>query len=364
MTSPLFRPLQLGPLKLPNRVLMSPMTRNRATQPGDEPSELNATYYAQRSSAGLILTEATQISPQGKGLAYTPGMYNDAQVAGWKLVTEAVHATGGRIHAQLWHVGRLSHEFFHGGAPPVSASAVPTKTHVFLSAKRGFAPASPPRALTTEEVGQVVTDFRRGAERAKEAGFDGVELHGGNGYLIHQFLADNCNRRDDRYGGSIAGRIRFPLEVLGALCEVWGPERVGVRVTPGLPVQGCEESDPEPLYRTFAEECQRLSLAYIDVVEFFGRPADKPERTAPHRAIRESFQGCYFGNGGYDQAQAEASIERGDVDAVLFGKPFISNPDLPERFRRGAELAAWDKATFYGGSSAGYTDYAPLAPTD
>jgi N-ethylmaleimide reductase len=338
------------------------MTRARARQPGDVPGDMNARYYAQRACAGLIITEATQVDPQGKGYAFTPGIYSEEQQQGWQRVTEAVHAAGGRIHAQLWHVGRVSHESFHDGAPPVAPSAKNAEAMIFLGGEQAYAPTSTPRALRTEQIPQVVAMFKRGAEIAKAAGFDGVELHGANGYLVHQFLCESSNLRTDDYGGSIANRTRFAVEVLTAICEVWGGERVGLRVSPGQGVAGCMEDDPVATYSHLVDACNDLGLAYVDVIEFFGSPKKRPEGpNEVQRTIRERFTGCYFAGGGYDQAQAEAALARGDCDAVVFAKPFISNPDLPERFRRGAELARWNKATFYGGADEGYVDYPPLS---
>jgi len=357
----LFEPLTVGALQLPHRVVMAPMTRSRSAQPGDVPRPLNATYYQQRASAALILSEATQVDPQGKGYAYTPGIYSDAQVGGWRLVTDAVHAAGGLIAAQLWHVGRMSHEDFHGGEPPVSSSALAGPGKVWLGGDQPFVPTSAPRALRTEEIPEVVEMFRRGARQAKAAGFDGVELHGANGYLVQQFLSDAVNQRDDAYGGSPRNRVRFAAEVLTALCEVWGSDRVGMRVSPGQGVNGCDESDPVPLYSALCDAVNDLGLAYLDVVEFYGPPKRKPE--APNEVqctIRQRFSGRYLANGGFDLASAERALSRGDADAIIFGKPFVSNPDLPRRLREEAPLQKWDKATFYGGAEAGYTDYPAL----
>ncbi|MEQ9318483.1 MAG: alkene reductase [Polyangiaceae bacterium] len=354
----LLSPLTLGPITLPHRVLMGPMTRARATQPGDVPGPMNARYYAQRASAGLIVSEATQVDPQGKGYAFTPGIYSDEQQDGWKRVSDAVHEAGGRIHAQLWHVGRVSHASFHGGAAPVSASAKNAEAMIFLGGEQPYAPTSTPRALSTDEIADVVGMFRRGAEIAKAAGFDGVELHGANGYLVHQFLCESSNDRTDGYGGSIDGRARFAIEVLTAICEVWDADRVGLRVSPGQGVAGCMEDDPVATYEHLMDACNDLGLAYVDVIEFFGPPTKRPEGPeGVHRAIRERFEGRYFAGGGYDQPRAEAAVARGDCDAVFFAKPFISNPDLPARFERGADLAKWDKSTFYGGAEQGYVDY-------
>lgn len=354
-------PLELGPITLPNRVLMAPMTRARARQPGDVPGAMSARYYAQRASAGLIVTEATQVDPQGKGYAFTPGIYADEQRAGWRRVTDAVHAAGGHIHAQLWHVGRVSHTSFHDGAPPVAPSPLNAEAMIFLGGDNPYAPTSTPRALATEEMAGVVAMFRRGARIAKAAGFDGVELHGANGYLVQQFLCESSNQRNDDYGGDVAGRTRFAIEVLTAICEVWAPDQVGLRISPGQGVAGCLEADPVATYGYLIDACNDLGLGYVDVVEFFGSPKKRPAGpNEVQRMVRARFAGRYFAGGGYDGAQAEAAIARGDCDAVFFAKPFISNPDLPERLVGGAALARWNKATFYGGGAAGYVDYPAL----
>lgn len=360
---PLFRPLELGALRLPNRVLMSPMTRSRAAQPGDIPTELNARYYAQRASAGLIFTEATQVSPQGKGYAYTPGIHSDEQVVGWRRVTEAVHANGGQIVLQLWHVGRMSHVDFHGGEPPVAPSAINANAQIFLDRERGFAPTSTPRALALDELPGIVEQFRRGAERAKQAGFDGVEIHGANGYLLQQFLSDAANQRTDAYGGSIDNRIRLTVEVAEAVADVWGPERVGIRLSPGLGgMSGVTESDVVPLYGALTRQLARIGLAYLDVIEYFGAPDQRPaEPNEVHRLIRRGFSGAYLANGGFTAETARRALAAGHADAASFGAVFLANPDLPERFRRGAELNSPDRATFFGGDARGYTDYPALS---
>ena len=360
-SDPLLRPLALGPLSLPNRVLMAPMTRSRAEQPGDVPGELNARYYAQRASAGLIFTEATQVSPQGKGYAYTPGIHSEAQVAGWSEVTEAVHAAGGRIALQLWHVGRMSHVEFHGGESPVAPSALNAEANIFIGGERGFTPTSDPRALTLAEIPGIVEQYRRGAELAQRAGFDGVEIHGANGYLLHQFLSEQANHRDDAYGGSVANRIKLAVEVSEAVAAVWGGDRVGIRFSPGLGINNCAESDALAVYTALSRELSRVGLAYVDIVEFFGDPTKRPaEPNEIHRAIRENFSGAYLANGGYLGESARKAIEAGHADAVLFGAPFLANPRLPERLRRGVELNAPQRETFFGGDAKGYVDYPAL----
>ena len=361
MTNPLLTPLALGPLTLPNRVVMSPMTRSRSTQPGDVPNELNARYYAQRASAGLIISEATQVDPRGKGYAFTPGIHSDEQVAGWQRVTEAVHANGGRISLQLWHVGRMSHVDFHEGEAPLAPSAINADAKIFLGGADPFAATSTPRALETREVGQIVDQFRRGAELAKQAGFDGVELHGANGYLPHQFLSDQANQRGDNYGGSVTNRIRFSVEILEAIVGVWGGDRVGLRISPAMGMNGCGESDAPALYGALIGEANRLGVSFIDVLEYFG-PSDKrpAEPSELHAKLRASFEGRYLANGGYDPANARARLEGGHADGIVFARLFLANPDLPERIRRGAPLLDPDPSTFYGGESKGYTDYPAL----
>jgi N-ethylmaleimide reductase len=360
---PLFQPLELGALRLPNRVLLSPLTRSRARHTDDVPTELNARYYAQRASAGLIVTEATQVSPQGKGYAYTPGIYSDEQVEGWRKVTDAVHANGGRIAMQLWHVGRISHVDFHNGEPPVAPSAINANARTYTDPALGFVSTSTPRALDLAEIPGVIEQFRRGAERAKQAGFDGVEIHGANGYLLHQFLSDAANQRTDAYGGSVANRIRLAVEVAEAVTEVWGPDRVGIRLSPGLGgMAGATESDVVPLYTALVDELARLGLAFIDVIEYFGAPEQRPQQPGEvHRILRERFSGAYLANGGYRADTARQAIAAGHADAVLFGAIFLANPDLPERFRRGAPLNSPDPKTFYGGDARGYLDYPTLS---
>ncbi|WP_106091157.1 alkene reductase [Enhygromyxa salina] len=360
---PLFQPLELGALRLPNRVLMSPMTRSRARQPGDIPTELNARYYAQRASAGLIFSEATQVSPQGKGYAFTPGIHSDEQEAGWRGVTEAVHANGGRIVMQLWHVGRMSHEEFHNGEPPVGPSAINANAQIFLGGERGFAPTSTPRALALGELPGIVEQFRQGAERAKRAGFDGVEIHGANSYLLHQFLSDGANQRTDAYGGSVSNRIRLTVEVAEAVASVWGPDRVGLRIGPGLGAMGgVTESDPLPVYTALTDELNRMGLAYLDVIEYFGAPDKRPTEPGDlHRQIRERFRGAYLANGAFTAETARQAVKSGHTDAAIFGALFLANPDLPERFRRGAPLNPPQRESFFGGDAKGYIDYPTLS---
>jgi N-ethylmaleimide reductase len=361
---PLFRPYRLGPLTLPNRILMAPLTRSRSSQPGDVPNEMNARYYAQRAGTGLIISEATQVSPQGKGYAFTPGNHTDAQVEGWRKVTDAVHAAGGRIHLQLWHVGRISHPALQpDGAQPVAPSAIRAEgAMTFISADSGMVDVGEPRALAAEEIPGVVEQFRRGAENAKRAGFDGVEIHGANGYLIDQFLRTGTNRRTDDYGGSLENRLRFPLRVVEAVVGVWGADRTGIRVSPTGSFNDMRDEDPVETYGALAERLAEIGIAYVEVVEdsFQGNHAGgRPEPVVD--AIRSGFGGTYIANGAYSADEARERIAAGRCDLVSFGRLMIANPDLPERFRRGASLNDWDEATFYGGGEAGYTDYPALA---
>jgi N-ethylmaleimide reductase len=360
---PLFRPYRLGALTLPNRILMAPLTRARSSQPGDVPNEMNARYYAQRAGTGLIISEATQVSPQGKGYAFTPGIHSEAQVEGWRKVTDAVHAAGGRIHLQLWHVGRISHPALQpDGGQPVAPSAIRAEgAKTFISADSGMVDVAEPRALATGEVPGVVEQFRRGAENAKQAGFDGVEIHGANGYLIDQFLRSGTNRRSDDYGGSLENRLRFPLRVVEAVVGVWGADRTGIRVSPTGSFNHMHDDDPVETYGALAERLNETGIAYIEVVEdsFQGNHAGgRPEPVID--AIRAGFSGTYIGNGAYSADEARERIAAGRCDLVSFGRLMIANPDLPERFRRGASLNDWDEATFYGGGEEGYTDYPAL----
>ena len=354
-----FAPYQLGPLHLPNRLVMAPMTRNRAGA-GEVPGPLNATYYAQRASAGLIITEGTQVSQQGQGYPGTPGIFNPAQVAGWTLVTQGVHAAGGRIFAQLWHVGRISHPSLQpGGGAPVAPSAIQPAGQITTA--QGLQPFVTPHALTTAEVAGVVEDFRRAAANAKEAGFDGVELHGANGYLVDQFLKDKTNRRTDRYGGSALNRARFLLEVSEALAGEMGAERVGVRLAPTNPFNDIADSNPAATFATAVGELNRLNLGYLHIVEPLASDPVATGERPDIRFFRRLWRGTLIGNKGYDLARADAALREGLVDLVAFATLFLANPDLPERFRRGAALNPPDRATFYGGGAKGYTNYPALA---
>jgi N-ethylmaleimide reductase len=354
----IFSPFRLGPLDLPNRVVMAPMTRNRAG-PGNVPTELNATYYAQRAGAGLIVTEATQISPQGVGYPGTPGIHSAAQAAGWKLVTEAVHSAGGRIFLQLWHVGRISHPSLQpGGALPVAPSAIAPAGQAWTT--NGMEAFVTPRALETSEISGIVEDFRRGAANAREAGFDGVELHGANGYLIDQFLRDSTNKRTDRYGGSAGNRARFLIEVTQALIGEWDGERVGVRLSPTNPYNDIADSNPAATFSTAARELNRLGIAYLHIVE--PGPGD-PVAAGEMPDIgffRNIWCGPLIANKGYDLERANAVLRDGAADLVSFAALYLANPDLDQRFRRGGPFNPPDRKTFYGGAAKGYTDYPAL----
>ncbi len=355
----LLSPYRLGEFRLANRLVMSPMTRSRAVE-GNVPNPLAATYYAQRASAGLIVTEATQVSPQGVGYIRTPGIHSPEQVAGWRAVTDAVHGAGGRIFAQLWHVGRVSHPDFHDGALPVAPSAIAADGQVFTA--RGPTPMVTPRALELNELPGIVAQFRKGAENALAAGFDGVELHGANGYLLDQFLRDGTNRRTDAYGGSIRNRARLPLEVTEAVVAVWGRERVGYKISPNGAFNSMSDSDPIATFSYFAAELGRLGLLYLHATEGVAGPMAPPAGTtlaAP--VLRQRFPGTLILNGGYDALSAEAAIARGDADLIAFGVPFLANPDLPRRFAKRTPLNTPDQATFYAGDAKGYVDYPALA---
>jgi N-ethylmaleimide reductase len=351
----LFQPFQLGPLTLKNRIVMAPLTRNRATPGSHAANALMADYYRQRAGAGLIVTEASPISQQGQGYIDTPWIADEAQVAGWRLVTDAVHEAGGRIFIQLWHVGRISHVSLQpGGGAPVAPSAIRANTKTFLG--DGFVDVSEPRALERSELPGIVADYAKAAKNADRAGFDGVEIHAANGYLLDQFQRDSSNRRGDDYGGPIENRARLTLEVVDAILSVLPPERVGIRFSPVSPANDVADSDPQALFNHLAREIGRRRLAFMHIVEgATGGPRD----IAPFdfAALRKAFGGVYIGNNGYDREMAISAIETGAADLVAFGRPFISNPDLVERLRRGAALAELDKATLYGGGAHGYTDY-------
>ncbi|MAT16774.1 MAG: alkene reductase [Planctomyces sp.] len=353
----LFTPLKVGALELPNRILMAPLTRGRATD--RVPNELMEEYYTQRASAGLIISEATAISPQGYGWHGAPAMYSPEHVAGWKQVTDSVHHAGGRIFLQLWHMGRVSHPDFQGGQPPVGPSPIAAVGEAHTPS--GKQPYVVPHALTVNEIGGVVEQYAAATARAREAGFDGVEIHGANGYLIDQFLRDSANQRTDEYGGSIENRLRFLREVVTAVTREWSPDRTGLRLSPTMNGQGMSDRDPVALYTRVAEMLNGFDLAYVHTAESI-RPGRiyNPDvaRVTPH--IRANYQGTFITNGGYDAETAAAAIENNEADAIAFGQPFIANPDLPHRLRTGADLNPPNIETFYTTGPEGYVDYPAL----
>jgi N-ethylmaleimide reductase len=353
-----FSPCQLGPLQLPNRLVMAPMTRNRAGR-GEVPGAIAATYYAQRASAGLIVTEGTQVSQQGQGYPGTPGIFSPEQVAGWKRVTDAVHSARGRIFLQLWHVGRISHPSLQpNGAAPVAPSALQPAGSIMTA--EGMQPFVTPRALETHEIASVVDDYRRGAANAKLAGFDGVELHGANGYLIDQFLRDKTNQRTDRYGGIAINRVRFLIEVTEALVGEWGGERVGVRLAPTNPFNDIADSNPAATFSVAVGELKRFGLSYLHIVEPAATDPVAAGEPPDVKFFRRIWPGTLMGNKGYDLARANAALRGATVDLVSFAALFLANPDLPERFRRGAPFNPPDRATFYANGDKGYIDYPAL----
>ena len=364
-TAPLFTPYTLGDLPLANRIVMPPMTRSRSSQPGDVPNDLMAAYYAQRASAGLIISEGTWISPLGKGYAWTPGICTEEQVAGWRKVTDAVHAVGGRIFAQLWHVGRLSHSSLLDGQQPVSSSALQaTGVNVYVveaDGKPGFAQASTPRALSVEEIHDIVDQYRQAARNAMAAGFDGVELHAANGYLVNQFIDSNANHRTDEYGGSLENRLRFLKEVSQSLVEgVGDASRVGIRLAPLTTLNGCSDADPETTYTAAATLLDHIGVGYIHIAEADWEDAPLMPATFKQR-LRDAYKGCLIYAGNYTAERANTAISEGWADLIGFGRTFIANPDLPERLRLGAPLNTPNRETFFGGDAKGLTDYPTLA---
>lgn len=355
--SKLFEPIDLGPITLANRIVMAPLTRSRATSGGDV-LDRHAEYYRQRASAGLIITEATNISPEGRGYAWTPGIFSQAQVDGWRKVTDAVHAAGGRMFMQLWHVGRISHpDLQPGHALPVAPSAVRPQGQAFT--ETGFKDNVTPRALEAAELPRVVADYVKAAENAEAAGFDGVEIHSANGYLLDQFLSDRTNQRTDDYGGSLENRLRFPLEVVDAVLKVWGPERTGIRISPLSGANDILDSDPKATFTAYVDALSQRRLVYLHAVEGATRGLRDPAGFKVW-SLKERFSGLYMGNNSYDREMAIKRVEEGAVDLVCFGRPFISNPDLAIRLELGAPLEPYDEATFYGGDERGYTDYPSL----
>jgi N-ethylmaleimide reductase len=354
----LFDSYRLGNITLTNRIVMAPLTRNRAAA-GNVPTALMAEYYAQRAAAGLIVAEATQVVPEGQGYQDTPGIHSAEQVVGWKRVTDAVHAKGGKIFLQLWHVGRVSHvDLQPGGRPPVAPSAIRAKTKTFVGGT--FVDVSEPRALQLDELPAIVEDYRKGAANAIAAGFDGVEIHGANGYLLDQFLRDGINQRTDSYGGSIENRARLLLEVTAAIVKEIGAERTGIRLSPVTPANDAVDSNPQPLFNYVVEQLDRLGLVYIHVIEgSTGGPRDN--LPFDYGALRSRYRGAWISNNGYDRAMAENAVVNGRADLIAFGRPFISNPDLVERLRADSPLAQLNRATLYGGGAEGYTDYPALS---
>ncbi|WP_024575984.1 MULTISPECIES: alkene reductase [unclassified Afipia] len=355
--SKLFDPYKLGAVTLTNRAVMAPLTRNRALA-GFVPNPLAIEYYGQRASAGLLITEASQVSQQGQGYQDTPGIYTKEQVAGWRKVTDRVHERGGHIYIQLWHVGRISHTTLQeNGGAPVAPSAIRAKTKTFVGG--AFADVSEPRALELSEIPGIIDNFKRAAANALEAGFDGVEIHGANGYLLDQFAKDGSNKRTDAYGGSIENRARLMIEVSKAVASAAGADRTGIRISPVTPANDVSDSNPQPLFDHIVDQLNALKLIYIHVIEgATGGPRD----IAPfdYDSLRKRFSGTYIANNGYDFKLATEVLDRNKADLIAFGKPFISNPDLVERLKLGAPLNDFDKATFYGGGAKGYTDYPAL----
>lgn len=350
----LFEPIRMGRLELANRIVMAPLTRSRASDDGDV-SDLQADYYSQRASAGLIISEATWVAPAGCGFAWTPGICRPSHVEGWTKVTRAVHRCGGRMFLQLWHVGRCSHQSLQpSGALPVAPSALDPGIQVYTRA--GFSPAPIPRALAREEIPEIVEQFRCAAENAKAAGFDGVEIHGANGYLIDQFLCDESNHREDDYGGPVTNRMRLPLAIVDAVTGVWGSDRVGIRLSPTSYLKNCGDSDPRMLFTSFVRALSDRNIAYIHVIE--GRTYGERD-LCDFKAweLKALFQGLYIGNNGYSRDMAMERVAHGLTDLVSFGRPYIANPDLVARLAANAPLAEADKAAYYGGDERGYTDF-------
>ena len=366
----LFEPYELGALTLPHRIVMAPLTRSRARQPGNIPTTLNACYYAQRASAALIISEATQVSMQGQGYAWTPGIHTREQVDGWRLVTDAVHEAGGRIFLQLWHVGRISHPSLQpDNMLPVAPSAVTPAGNAFIENEKGegeFAPFVRPRALQIEEMPYLVRQYARAAKNALAAKFDGVEVHGANGYLIDQFISSGTNQRTDAYGGTVEHRARLLMEVVEVACEIWGPDRVGVRLSPLGKLNDIADAEPEATFGAIAQALNDFHFAYLHLVNPAAaaiEKGDSPDARAQRMLaiVREKYRGTLIIAGGFDRDTAEAWLEEGKADLIAFGRKFIANPDLPDRLRTRKPLNADDPSTYYGGGAKGYTDYPSLA---
>jgi N-ethylmaleimide reductase len=357
----LFTPIRLGAIEAPNRIVMAPLTRMRAS-PGRLPTALMAEYYAQRAAAGLIINEATAISQQGTGCPNSPGIYTDEQVTRWRHVTEAVHRAGGRILLQLWHMGRISHPSFQpDGGLPVAPSAIAPRSGQVLT-NNGMQPYVVPRALEKEELPGIVAQYAAAAQRAKTAGFDGVEIHNANGYLLDQFLRDGTNRRTDEYGGPVRNRARLTLEVADAVAKVWGADRVGIRFSPGGVFNDMHDSNPLATFSHVLHELNRFKLAYAHLIVSTEDDLRHGAAPVPLAALRQEFQGPFIVANGFNRATATQALAEDLADAVAFGRLFIANPDLPERFRLNAALNAPDESTFYGGAEEGYTNYPALGP--
>jgi N-ethylmaleimide reductase len=359
----LFEPFTLGPVRLANRIVMAPLTRSRSSLEGVPPAYA-ADYYAQRASAGLIISEATNISPQAVGYALTPGIWSEAQIEAWKPVTAAVHERGGRIFMQLWHTGRISHpDVQAGGVLPVAPSAIRPEGQAFTV--DGLKDHVTPRALETDEIPRIVEDYRQAALNAIAAGFDGVEVHSANNYLLEQFVRDSTNQRTDRYGGSIENRLRFPLDVVRAVVEACGAERVGIRLSPTTTMPGNTPLDSTPMdtYGRYIDALSELGLAYLHVIEGITRATREHDAAIDFDALRKRFDGPFMANNRFTGDLAEAELEAGRADLISFGRPFIANPDLIERLRDGAPLAEAPVETYYGGDQRGYSDWPTYSQT-
>ncbi len=350
----LFSPIKIGPYTLQNRMIMAPMTRNRAGE-GNVPVPLMVTYYSQRATAGLIITEGSQVSPQGAGYPATPGIYSSEQVEGWKTVTEAIHKKGSTIFLQLWHVGRVSHPSYHGGDLPVAPSAIAPQGEA--ATYEGMKPFVTPRALETDEIPGIVEQFQKGAKNALAAGFDGVEIHGANGYLLDQFLRDGPNKRTDRYGGSVENRAKLNLEITEAVTNTCGADRVGVRLSPSGTFNDMSDSNPEATFGYLVDQLNSFGLAYLHIVDALEGDIRHGAKVVPLSILRETYKGILITNGGYDKNKGNTVIAEKKADAVSFGQLFLTNPDLPERFRSDSPLNEPDFSTFYGGGEKGYIDY-------
>ncbi|SEI42501.1 alkene reductase [Pseudomonas sp. NFR16] len=360
IASPILQPVTLGGLQLKNRIVMAPMTRSRADDNGIQP-DYAAEYYAQRAGAGLIVTEATNISAQARGYTRTPGIWNEDQITAWKRVTQAVHQREGKIFLQLWHTGRMSHPDMHDGGLPVAPSAI--KPHGQIRVHEGMKDFVTPRALRTDEIPLIVEDYRRGAENAKAAGFDGVEIHSANNYLLEQFIRDSTNVRTDRYGGSLENRLRFPLEVVQAVIDVWGAERVGIRISPVTTTPGETplDSDTMRTFGTYVAALSNLGLLYVHEIEGVTQQSREEVSDVSFAALRRAFRGAYIANNQYTLDLAEQTLAAGDADLFSIGRPFIANPDLVARLASGAPLAEAPKAYWYGGDSTGYSDWPTMS---